>query len=153
MGIRGEAIQGYPAIRNVAFLVLRQGLSEKKDWNLIKLHTLFHLMSEVEDSNIISRQNPQTLYQVHTEAKAFLKQGGAYAKDAIEKLQIMDKDYIRRNISAGGCADILAATIFIELLVSTENSDCAEKCQRSERDDLGGQTIFRKRTGEIKTVS
>lgn len=126
-GIRGEAMNGYPAIRDIALPVLRQGISEKKEWNLVKLQTLFHLMSEVEDSNIISRQNPQILCQVHTEAKIFLKQGGAYAKDAIEKLQIMDQDYICRNISAGGCADLLAATIFIELLLGTEDSGLCRK--------------------------
>ncbi|MDO5389747.1 MAG: triphosphoribosyl-dephospho-CoA synthase CitG [Eubacteriales bacterium] len=121
LGIRGEAINGYPAIRNIALPVLRQGISERKEWNLVKLQTLFHLMSEVEDSNIISRHNPQVLFQVHMEAKEFLKCGGAYAEDATEKLQMMDEDYIRRNISAGGCADLLAAAIFIELLLNTEN--------------------------------
>jgi len=115
-GIRGEAIQGYPAIWNIALPVLQQGIREKKDWNLVKLQTLFSLMSEVEDSNIISRQNPQILYQVHKEAKEFLKQGGAYSRDAVKKLQLMDEDYIRKNISAGGCADLLAATIFIQAI-------------------------------------
>lgn len=115
-GIRGEAIYGYPSVRNLALPVLRQGIARNKNWNLIKLQTLFCLMSEVEDSNIISRHNPEILFQVHTEAKEFLKQGGAYGKAAVEKLLIMDRDYIHRNISAGGCADLLAATIFIHLL-------------------------------------
>ena len=74
-------------------------------------------MREVEDSNIISRQNPETLRQVHREADGFLKSGGAYAADAIEKLKQMDAEYIRRNISAGGCADLLAAAIFVESLL------------------------------------
>ena len=117
LGIRGEAIKGYPSVQNVALPVLRQGIAKGKDWNLVKLQTLFHLMCEVEDSNIISRQNPQTLYQVQREAAEFLKCGGAYADNAIEKLEKMDADYIRRNISAGGCADLLAAAVFIESLL------------------------------------
>lgn len=116
MGIRGEAIHGYPAVRNIALPVLRQGIVEKKDWNLVKLQTLFSLMSEIEDSNIISRHDPNTLHQVHAEAKEFVQQGGAYTKGAMEKLLAMDRDYIRRNISAGGSADLLAAAVFIYLL-------------------------------------
>ncbi|MDL2301638.1 triphosphoribosyl-dephospho-CoA synthase CitG [Lachnospiraceae bacterium OttesenSCG-928-D06] len=119
-GIRGEAVQGYPAIRHIAMPILQHGRLTKKDWNLTKIQVLFHLMSEVEDSNIISRKDPQTLSQVHKEAKAFLEQGGAYGENAIEKLQKMDEDYIRRNISAGGCADLLAAGIFIELILNAE---------------------------------
>lgn len=116
VGIRGEAIYGYPSIRNIALPVLRQGISEKREWNLVKLQTLFCLMSEVEDSNIISRHDPHTLYQVQAEAKIFLKQGGAYSEGAWRKLLTMDRDYIRRNISPGGSADLLAATVFIHLL-------------------------------------
>ena len=126
-GIRGEAMNGYPSIRNIALPILRQGITEKKEWNLVKLQTLFHLMSEVEDSNIISRKNMQTLCQVHAEAKLFLKQGGAYIKGATERLQIMDADYIRRNISAGGCADLLAASIFVEYLLDTGNVRAYQK--------------------------
>lgn len=119
-GIRGEAINGYPAIRTIALPVLRQGITKGKEWNLVKLQTLFQLMSEVEDSNILSRHDPQTLCRIHGEAKLFLKGGGAYAKDAIKKLLDMDKEYTRRGISAGGCADLLAAAVFI-LSLCTDN--------------------------------
>lgn len=116
-GIRGEAILGYPAVWEIALPVMRQGIREKRDWNLIKLQGLFTLMSRVEDSNILSRQDPETLRKVHREAEDFLGQGGAYADNALLKLQKMDDDYIRRNISAGGCADLLAASIFIGMLL------------------------------------
>lgn len=116
-GIRGEAILGYPSITKVALPVLREGISGNQEWNRIKLQTLLMLMSSLEDSNILSRQNPSVLCQVQKEAKEFLKRGGAYAEDAMEKLMRMDSDYIRRNISAGGCADILAAAIFLEMIL------------------------------------
>lgn len=117
-GVRGEAILGYPSVRNIALPVMRDGIAQKKEWNLIKIQTLFHLMSKVEDSNIIARKNPQILVQIQEEAEAFLKQGGAYEANAIDKLKRMDTNYIQRNISAGGCADLLATGIFIELLLN-----------------------------------
>ncbi len=116
-GVRGEAARGYPAVFRLALPVLKKGLEEKKDWNTIKLQTLFILMSEVEDSNVISRHNPDTLREVQNEAKRFLAEGGAYQENAVEKLCRMDRDYIRRNISPGGCADLLAAAIFLALLL------------------------------------
>ena len=83
----------------------------------MKLQTLFVLMSQVEDSNILARQNPETLRRVQQMAADFLKNGGAYAEDAYEKLIDMDTEMIRKNISAGGCADLLAAAVFMNMLL------------------------------------
>ncbi|MGN0295351.1 MAG: triphosphoribosyl-dephospho-CoA synthase CitG [Lachnospiraceae bacterium] len=127
-GIRGEAIQGYPSIINLALPVLREGIAEKRDWNRVKLQTLMVLMSSLEDSNILSRHNPSVLQQVKKEAAEFLSRGGAYSEDAMEELIRMDEDYIRRNISAGGCADILAAAIFLEMLLE---EDCFAELRQS----------------------
>ena len=74
------------------------------------------LMSRVQDSNILSRKNPSVLYQVQMEAMQFLEEGGAYSEDALDKLIRMDADYIKRGISAGGCADLLATSLFLAML-------------------------------------
>lgn len=120
-GIRGEAIRGYPSVTRLAGPVMQKGLKLGHEWNQVKLQTLLVLMSRVEDSNILARHNPAVLSQVHSEAAAFLAAGGAYAAEAVEQLKKMDQDYIRRNISAGGCADLLAMTIFFELLMKNDD--------------------------------
>ena len=116
-GVRGEAIAGYPAVWETALPVLQQGIEEKKDYNQVKLQTLMVLMSQLEDSNILARKDPKTLKQVQEAANNFLKHGGAYAPDANQELIRLDHEFIRENISAGGCADILAAAIFMEMLL------------------------------------
>ena len=78
------------------------------------------LMSHVQDSNILSRTCPEVLEHVHKEAKSFLNLGGAYQKGAMETLLQMDQSFIQRNISAGGCADILATAIFLDSLLEEE---------------------------------
>ena len=78
----------------IALPVLRAGLSSGRDWNRVKLQALLTLMAHTEDSNILSRQNPAVLRAVQEEISEFLRCGGA-------------------GISAGGCADLLAAAIFI----------------------------------------
>ena len=116
-GIRGEALLGYPSVTEAALPVLQQGKKEGRDWNLVKLQVLMTLMSRVQDSNILSRTCPEVLKNVHKEAEMFLDAGGAYQKDAVQILLQMDQSFIKRNISAGGCADILAAAIFLDSLV------------------------------------
>lgn len=116
-GIRGEAIQGYPSVIKLALPVLCQGMAEKRNRNKVKLQTLFTLMSSIQDSNILSRGNPEVLKQVQKEANDFLKKGGAYSENALQELMKMDEEYIRRNISAGGCADLLATAIFLEMFL------------------------------------
>lgn len=117
LGIRGEAISGYSTVVKYAIPTIQSGLKEKKEWNSIKLQTLFVLMSKVEDSNVLSRHNPGILLEVQKEATDFLKKGGAYVKGAKEKLYTMDKEYTDRNISSGGCADLLATALFLIFLL------------------------------------
>ena len=122
-GCRGEAIEGYPGVFGIALPVLREGIRQRREWNSIKLQALLTLMANTEDSNILSRQNPAVLRDVQQEMQEFLRYGGAYRKDAIKLLEEMDGDYTRRNISAGGCADLLATAIFILELERGAGSD------------------------------
>lgn len=115
-GIRGEALAGYPSVTEIALPVLADGIYKKKEWNKIKIQILFALMSRVQDSNILSRKNPKVLYEVQIQAMNFLNEGGAYEEKAMEKLFLMDAEYIRKNISAGGCADLLATCIFLAMI-------------------------------------
>ena len=115
-GIRGEAIDGYPGVFQIGLPVIREGLIRGEDWNLIKLQALLSMMAKSEDSNILSRGGMEELRRVHAETAAFLQSGGAYQPGAVERLKDMDADYIRRNISPGGCADLLATAVFIDSL-------------------------------------
>ncbi|MDD2979970.1 MAG: triphosphoribosyl-dephospho-CoA synthase CitG [Hespellia sp.] len=112
-GIRGEAVSGYESVRKHALPVFYRGMKDGRDYNCVKLQTLFSLMKWVQDSNIGSRRGEQTLEMVHRCADTFLKNGGAYQRDAVEQLKQMDAFFIVENISAGGCADLLAVTIFV----------------------------------------
>ncbi|SET60486.1 triphosphoribosyl-dephospho-CoA synthase CitG [Lacrimispora sphenoides] len=112
-GARGEAISGYASVCRIALPVMAKGVKEGRDWNRIKLETLFMLMSRVEDSNIIARHDPSVLLKVQSIARNFLLAGGAYGDKSMVTLKRMDADFIKGNISAGGCADLLAVAIFM----------------------------------------
>lgn len=113
LGARGEAISGYESVRKISLPVMIKGAKEEKNWNAVKLETLFSLMSRVEDSNIIARHNPEVLKKTRKLAEKFLKEGGAYRENAVSSLKEMDRLFTEQKISAGGCADLLAVTLFL----------------------------------------
>lgn len=113
LGVRGEAAFGYPSVVELALPVLQKGLREKRDWNRIKLQVLLTLMSQVEDGNVLSRTGRDGMQEVQQIADMFLKAGGAYREDAIQRLKAMDQYFIEKNYSNGGCADLLAAAVFL----------------------------------------
>ena len=119
-GVRAEALLGYPAVFELALPQMHKGIEQKRDWERIKLQTLLVLMANTEDSNILARHNPQVLFEVQQEIRHLLNLGGAYREDAVEILLEMDYNYTKRNISAGGCADLLAASIFLYNISESE---------------------------------
>lgn len=129
-GIRGEAVEGYPSVRNYGFPVLREGINSAQSWNLVKLQVLMTLMCSVEDGNIMARTGMEGLKQVQSIAGAFLKTGGAYVPGAKKKLQLLDLYFTEKNYSSGGCADLLAATIFVNSLIETFKDKEEFQCRK-----------------------
>ncbi len=118
-GIRGEAAEGYRPVWEYALPVLQEGIREKRDYNAVKLQALMVLMSRIEDSNILARKGFAALRRVREEAADFLKRGGVCHSGAIRELLEMDEEYIRRNISPGGSADLLATAVFLQKILGT----------------------------------
>lgn len=50
---------------------------------------------------------------LQTEARAILKTGGAFCAEGLQKVRELNQICIRKNMSPGGAADLLAATIFL----------------------------------------
>lgn len=118
-GIRGEAADGFPAVRSCSLPVLRAAVCAsyrtggKPVWNDICLHTLLHLMAEVDDTNILYRTDYKTLSYVREQARQLLELGGGFTEEGKQALCQANLDFIEKNISPGGCADLLAITLFI----------------------------------------
>lgn len=112
-GIRGEALAGYPELWNAAVPVLAKDVFRGEGWNLGKIQTLLVLMSRTEDSNVLSRTGPEMLRWMQNEAWCFLEQGGVFQENALQRLYEMDRNFTEKNVSPGGCADLLAAAVFL----------------------------------------
>ena len=120
-GIRGEASDGFPALSSVsieAFSSALEALGEQTEisqevWNRACLQTLLSLMAQVEDTNVIHRGGMEAALYVREQAQKALLDGGAVADGWQERLSSMNQDFIEKNISPGGCADLLALTVFL----------------------------------------
>ena len=73
-------------------------------------------MSTNEDTNILSRHDMPTLDYVKKYASEAIAAGGMLTQKGKEIVYKMYSDFIQRNISPGGSADLLAVTIMLDLL-------------------------------------
>ncbi|MDF2594430.1 MAG: citG [Clostridia bacterium] len=111
-GIRGEAEKGFPSVTDLAYPKLCEYIQHTShSFNDILVNVLLHLMATTEDTNILSRHDIATLNDVQKKAKEALELGGIFTGDGKAYVQHMDRDFIKRNISPGGAADLLAVTV------------------------------------------
>lgn len=74
--------------------------------------TLLHIMTTLEDTNILHRRGAEGLAHAEAEAARLLED---FSESGLSSL---NKDFIRENISPGGSADMLSLTIFIESIIN-----------------------------------
>lgn len=119
-GIRGEAAAGYPNIRRHGLPVLRRALAEGNSFNDAGVATLLHLVAHVEDTNIVSRSDAETLKRVQAETRAFLESGPGMTA-MLRFAARLDERFIQEHISPGGSADLLALTCFLHFILNPES--------------------------------
>ncbi|MBQ7217720.1 MAG: triphosphoribosyl-dephospho-CoA synthase CitG [Synergistaceae bacterium] len=110
-GVRGEAENGYPIVRNYGLPALRKYLSDGLTLNDALAFTLIHIMAENSDTNIIARHDLNTAKEVMQISHRLIDEGLT-----IEKIRALDDEFISRNISPSGSADLLAVTYFLREL-------------------------------------
>jgi triphosphoribosyl-dephospho-CoA synthase len=107
-GAKGEAQQGFPHIRQFSLPMLNRsraiGLTEEK----AKLHALLSLIAHLDDTCILHRAGSEGLSFAKKQAAVILESGD------FDLLHQMDEAFIQRNLSPGGSADLLAATLFLD---------------------------------------
>ncbi|MDR3335196.1 MAG: citrate lyase holo-[acyl-carrier protein] synthase [Treponema sp.] len=116
-GIRGEAAAGFPSLAQYPLLstLLNQGYSP----NDAGVVLLLHLLAQVQDTNIIYRAGIDALEKIQKQVQDFL----AHEPDQAELLTFaehLDQDFIRRHISPGGCADLVALSFMLHFCVCGE---------------------------------
>ncbi len=137
-GIRGQAAAGFPILRDTAFPALlkyrvhfSRGEAEELGYDLFtgegcqldsrfinsgNINVLLSVMAVLDDTNVLTRSNAETMHWLQGEAAAVLRRGGAFTKAGLRSVTALNDSCIRRNISPGGAADILAVALLLEKL-------------------------------------
>ena len=79
----------------------------KGDDSYVKHKTLLRIMCDLDDTNIVYRTDYATMQQVKTQARHLLED---FSEAGIDDL---NRDFVSRNISPGGSADMLALVAFL----------------------------------------
>ena len=109
-GIRGEAAAGLPAVAQYGLPAFRNCLSRGYSRNDAGAVALLHLIATVEDTNLYHRGGDEGAAWAAEAAAAMLPE------PSVEEIEALDEAFIRRNLSPGGCADLLAVTCFLAAL-------------------------------------
>lgn len=116
-GIRGEVESGFQTALDISLPILEQLiLEETYHINDILIQVLLNLMAYTEDSNVLGRHNMETLNYVQNESIKILKLGGYFTDEGKKYIESTDKDFIDKNISPGGSADLLAVSLMMYIL-------------------------------------
>ncbi|HUX91786.1 MAG TPA: triphosphoribosyl-dephospho-CoA synthase MdcB [Gallionellaceae bacterium] len=115
-GARTEAATGFPSVYNIGLPALRRHLAAGHDRESALLATLFALMEYLPDSNLLWRAGEPGLEFVRKSAADFNRDGGVEMPGWRERLLGLHREYVARNLSPGGSADLMAATWVVHQL-------------------------------------
>lgn len=113
-GIRGQTEAGFPAVLQTGLPILQAGLKQGLSLNDAGACTLLHLLAVTDDTSLIHRCDRDTQLQIQKKLTSLLADTPYPSMETIKEL---DKEFIEKNLSPGGSADLLALTYFLHFLL------------------------------------
>ena len=113
-GALDNAREGYTQLFKAWLPFYIDRIAEGDNYALHK--TLLRIMCDLDDTNIVYRTSIETMKEVKTEARQMLDTSRNIVNFEAA-LQAMNTDYIHRNISPGGSADMLSLVVFLSCIV------------------------------------
>lgn len=115
-GARGEAASGFPTVTGIGLPALRSALAKGCSTNRALVQTLFELIAVLEDTNLLHRGGASGLRFAQRCAREFLAVGGVCRDGWQAHAGRIARQFVIRNLSPGGSADLLAASWFVHAL-------------------------------------
>ena len=123
-GVRGEAANGLPAVSKQGLPALRRALAAGMTLNDALVQALLALMTCVDDTTVINRHQPEMMRGwVREQAAQALAAGGMGTAHGRELIARLDEEFIKRRVSPGGAADLLAVTWFVQRICTDEEDE------------------------------
>lgn len=112
-GIRGEAAGGFPSVQEYGLPVLQREMAAGAGLYRAGAVTLLYLIANVVDTNMISRSSYQVQQELQDQVAELLEKN---TSPTDEEILALDSLFIEKNVSPGGCADLLAISYFLLFL-------------------------------------
>lgn len=109
-GARGEAASGFPTVYRIGVPTLRRLLEAGHNHETALIGTLLALIEHLDDTNLLWRGGEAGLAFARESAGIFNANGGVGQPCWRELLVVMHREFVARNLSPGGSADLVAAS-------------------------------------------
>ena len=113
-GAREEAQGGFPHIIDCALPQLHRSRSRGASESEAQVDALLAVMTRLTDTCVLSRGGLPALHAMHQGAQAVLAAGGMHSVAGRQQLRRLERRMLSDNVSPGGAADLLAATLFLD---------------------------------------
>ena len=110
-GVRGEVARGFPTVREVALPALSRALEAGLSKNDAGAIALLYLIAQGTDTNMVARGGLERAKKAAEDCARLLERCPLPNMEDIARL---DWEFIRDNLSPGGCADLLAVSFFLQ---------------------------------------
>jgi triphosphoribosyl-dephospho-CoA synthase len=116
-GAREEAQDGFPHVIGVGLPALHAARARGVPEESARLDALLAIMASLDDTCLLHRAGLDGLHAGKDGARRVLELGGSSSGPGRIALAELDHALLSLNASPGGAADLLAATLFIDMLV------------------------------------
>ena len=114
-GARAEAVGGFQTLYRVAWPALRRGRElAPGDENAARVQCCFALIAVTADTNVLFRGGAEGLLFAQCAAREFIDSGGVGAAGWLLRAEEIHRAFVHRGLSPGGCADLLAMSLFLD---------------------------------------
>ncbi|MCC8404357.1 triphosphoribosyl-dephospho-CoA synthase [Paraburkholderia sp. MMS20-SJTN17] len=121
-GARREAQDGFPHALDVGLPALHAARARKLDENATRIDALLAIMSTLDDTCLLHRAGLAGLHAGQLGAQRVLDAGGSSTPAGRVALDALERELLSLNASPGGSADLLAATLFLDMLAYRDAS-------------------------------
>lgn len=115
-GVRAEAASGFATAFQVGLPVLRDALCEGAMQETALVKTLLALIVRTEDSNTAYRGGASGLAFMQKTAEEILRRADWKSEESLDMVREFDRACIRRHLSPGGSADLLAFSAMLLMI-------------------------------------
>ena len=116
-GARHEAAEGFPTIFESLWPALRDAQRCGHDLRRARIHVLMTSIATTTDTNLLYRGGAEGLAFAQRAAQIFLDHGSVGNAEWESELRAIGHAFVARNLSPGGSADLLAATLIVNQLI------------------------------------